>query len=97
MYVGMCSDVPVFPYKEVRNRFKFLSLLTSKEAIEALNHVRAECGRVACMHLFHHSGVTKHLRLEEFQQAQSQATMMVHIYYINTYACIHLSLCTYVH
>ena len=77
--VGMCSDVPAFPYKQVRNRFKFLSLLTSKEAIEALNHVRAECGRVACMHLFHHSGVTKHLRLEEFQQAQSQATMMVHM------------------
>ena len=97
MYVGMCSDVPVFPYKEVRNRFKFLSLLTSKEAIEALNHVRAECGRVACMHLFHHSGVTKHLRLEEFQQAQSQATMMVHIYYINTCACIHISICIYVY
>ena len=76
-YVGMCSDVPAFPFKQVRNHFKFLSLLTSKEAIEALNHVRAECGRVASMHLFHHSGVTKHLRLEEFQQAQSQATMMV--------------------
>ena len=77
IYTGMCSDVPAFPFKQVHNHFKFLSLLTSKEAIEALNHVRAECGRVANMHLFHHSGVTKHLRLEEFQQAQSQATMMV--------------------
>ena len=93
VYVGMCSDVPGFPYKEVRNRFKFLSLLTSKEAIEALNHVRAECGRVAYMHLFHHSGVTKHLRLEEFQQAQSQATMMVHMYY--TYVYVYMYACIY--
>ena len=99
----MCSDVPAFPYKEVRNRFKFLSLLTSKEAIEALNHVRAECGRVATLHLFHHSGVTKHLRLEEFQQAQSQATMMVGLYSVyQPYAIysIHTCMCinkTYMH
>ena len=89
----MCSDVPAFPFKQVRNHFKFLSLLTSKEAIEALNHVRAECGRVATMHLFHHSGVTKHLRLEEFQQAQSQATMMVCnilCMYIRTYMHVHI-------
>ena len=96
--IGMCSDVPAFPFKQVRNHFKFLSLLTSKEAIEALNHVRAECDRVATIHLFHHSGVTKHLRLEEFQQAQSQATMMVRMYiitcvhtqhaYVRTYVCV---------
>ena len=30
-YVGMCSDVPAFPYTKVRNRFKFLSLFTSNE------------------------------------------------------------------
>ena len=72
--------MPAFLYKEVRNRFKFLSLLTSNEAIEAINHIRAKCGQVANLHLFHHSGVTKHLRLEDFQQAQSQATMMVGLY-----------------
>ena len=92
----MCSDVPAFPFKQVRNHFKFLSLLTSKEAIEALNHVRAECDRVATMHLFHHSGVTKHLRLEEFQQAQSQATMMVRMYIITYVHTQHAYVRTYV-
>ena len=82
----MCPEVPSFPFKQIRNRFKFLSLLTSKEAIDALNHVRTECGRVVSMHLFHHSGVTKHLKLEEFQLAQSQATIQV-------CACVCVCLC----
>ncbi|XP_065895241.1 dynein axonemal heavy chain 1-like isoform X2 [Dysidea avara] len=82
---GMCPEVPSFPYKQIRNRFKFLSLLTSKEAIDALSHVRTECGRVVSMHLFHHSGVTKHLKLEEFQQAQSQATIQVQTYLKETW------------
>ena len=86
--IGMCPEVPSFPFKQIRNRFKFLSLLTSKEAIDALNHVRTECGRVVSMHLFHHSGVTKHLKLEEFQLAQSQATIQV---------CVCVCVCLYVY
>ena len=77
----MCLDVSAFLYNEVWNLFKFLSLFTSNEAIEAINHIRAKFGQVATLlYLFHHSGVTKHLRLEDFQQAQSQATVMVGLY-----------------
>ena len=86
--LGMCPEVPSFPYKQIRNRFKFLSLLTSKEAIDSLNHVRTECGRVVSMHLFHHSGATKHLKLEEFQLAQSQATIQVCVR-----ICAHMCVC----
>ena len=90
----MCPEVPSFPYKQIRNRFKFLSLLTSKEAIDALSHVRTECGRVVSMHLFHHSGVTKHLKLEEFQQAQSQATIQV---CLCVCMCVCVCVCVHAH
>lgn len=75
--VGKCPDIPSYPFKEVRDKFQFLSLQTSTEVIKALCHVRDECGKVTDMNLFH-TGGGKHLRLEEFDQTQSQATMQVH-------------------
>ena len=74
--VGKCPDIPSYPFKEVRDKFQFLSLQTSPEVIKALCHVREECGKVTDMNLFH-TGGGKHLRLEEFDQTQSQATMQV--------------------
>lgn len=72
----MHPDVPPFPYKEVREKFLFLSLTTSLEAIKVLEHVRVECERVCFLSMFH-TGASKHLKLEEFDQAQQQATTQV--------------------
>ena len=72
----MHPDVPSFPYKEARDKFRFLSLTTSLEAIKVLEHLRVECQRVSSMVLFH-TGTSKHLKLEEYDQAQQQATTQV--------------------
>jgi hypothetical protein len=72
----MHPDVPSFPYQQAKEKFQFLSLTTSQEAIRVLEHVRVECMRVCNMALFH-TGTSKHLRLEEFDQAQQQATTQV--------------------
>lgn len=74
----MHPDVPSFPYKETREKFQFLSLTTSLEAISVLEHVRVECERVCNLALFH-TGASKHLKLEEFDQTQQQATTQVTI------------------
>ncbi len=75
----MHPDVPAFPFNEIRDKFQFLSLTTSLEAIKVLEHVRVECERVCALSLFH-TGVSKHLRLDEFDQAQLQATTQVEVY-----------------
>ena len=75
---GKHPDVPSFPLVEVRDRFKFLSLTTSPEALSVLESVREECGKVCEMSLFH-TGVSKHLKLEEFDQTQQQASMQVQL------------------
>ena len=41
-----------------------------------MEHVRVECGRVCGMSLFH-TGVSKHLKLAEFDQSQQQASVQV--------------------
>ena len=68
--------MPPFPFEEIKKKFRFLSLTTSPEAISVLEHVRVECRKVCAMSLFH-TGVSKHLKLEEFDQAQHQASMQV--------------------
>lgn len=73
---GKCPDVPSYPFKKMRERFQFLSLMTNTEVIEAMNSVRVENGKVTDMSLFH-TGGGKHLLLEEFDQTQSQATIQV--------------------
>ena len=73
---GKHSDVPPFPIERVRERLGFLCLLTSPEAIKVMEHVRVECEKVCGMTLFH-TGVSKHLKLEEFEQTQQQASTQV--------------------
>ena len=75
-YAGKYPEVPPFPFELIKKKFRFLSLTTSPEAISVLEHVRVECGKVCAMSLFH-TGVSKHLKLEEFDQAQHQASMQV--------------------
>ena len=76
IYAGKHPEVPPFPFESIKKKFRFLSLTTSSEAISVLEHVRVECGKVCAMSLFH-TGVSKHLKLEEFDQAQHQASMQV--------------------
>lgn len=83
MFVIGCVDVipvtetvseqyEVFKY----DQFAKLSLLTKVEVIQAIVKVRAECNKVTAMSLFH-VPTTKHMRLEEFEQAQAQASSQV--------------------
>ena len=75
----MHPDVPSFPFQEMREKFQFLSLTTSLEAIKVLEHVRVECEKVCTLSLFH-TGASKHLKLDEFDQTQQQATTQVCMY-----------------
>ncbi|MGH0183081.1 UNVERIFIED_CONTAM: hypothetical protein FKN15_013335 [Acipenser sinensis] len=72
-------DVPDYPFAENRKAFCFTSLLTKPETIAAASKVRAECNKVAAMSLFH-VNLTKCLRLEEFEQTQSQAYSQVQLF-----------------
>ena len=69
-------DVPDYPFDEQYDSFAFNSLLTRDEAIQAVGKVRTECNKVSGMSLFH-VPTTKHMKLEEFEQAQAQATSQV--------------------
>ena len=76
---GTHADVPSVKFRETRSRLQFLSLTSSVEALGVLEVVRVECGRVGERRLFH-TGAGKPLRLEEYDQAQLQATAQVIVY-----------------
>ncbi|KAK2170975.1 hypothetical protein NP493_1117g00049 [Ridgeia piscesae] len=68
-----------YPFDEQYDSFAFNSLLTRDEAIQAVGKVRTECNKVSGMSLFH-VPTTKHMKLEEFEQAQAQATSQVALF-----------------
>ncbi|XP_064422227.1 dynein axonemal heavy chain 1 [Latimeria chalumnae] len=72
-------EIPDFPFKENKRAFSFTSLLTRPEVINALLKVRTECNRVAAMSLFH-VNLAKCVRLEEFEQTQSQAYTQIQLF-----------------
>ena len=74
------SDVPAVKFRETRSRLQFLSLTSSVEALSVLEVVRVECGKVAGKKLFH-TGASKPLRLEEYDETQLQATSHVSYYF----------------
>nr|XP_033782541.1 dynein heavy chain 1, axonemal isoform X1 [Geotrypetes seraphini]XP_033782544.1 dynein heavy chain 1, axonemal isoform X1 [Geotrypetes seraphini]XP_033782545.1 dynein heavy chain 1, axonemal isoform X1 [Geotrypetes seraphini]XP_033782546.1 dynein heavy chain 1, axonemal isoform X1 [Geotrypetes seraphini]XP_033782547.1 dynein heavy chain 1, axonemal isoform X1 [Geotrypetes seraphini] len=74
-----CVTVPDYPFVENRATFIFNTLLTRPEVITSLCKVRAECNRVASMSLFH-STLTKCVRIEEFEQTQSQTFSQVQLF-----------------
>ena len=74
--VATHSDVPAVKFRETRSRLKFLSLMSSEEALSVMEVMRVECRAAAEKRLFH-TGTSKPLRLEEFDQAQQQATSQV--------------------
>ncbi|XP_023393798.1 dynein heavy chain 1, axonemal [Pteropus vampyrus] len=75
---GLVS-VPKYPFREQKEDFTFVSLLTRPEVITALSKVRAECNKVIAMALFH-SNLSKYSRLEEFEQIQSQTFSQVQMF-----------------
>ncbi|XP_058416307.1 dynein axonemal heavy chain 1 isoform X1 [Diceros bicornis minor] len=75
---GLVS-VPKYPFREQKEDFTFVSLLTRSEVITALSKVRAECNKVTAMSLFH-SNLSKYSRLEEFEQIQSQTFSQVQMF-----------------
>ncbi|XP_032177365.1 dynein heavy chain 1, axonemal isoform X1 [Mustela erminea] len=75
---GLVS-VPNYPFREQKEDFTFVSLLTRPEVIMALSKVRAECNKVMGMSLFH-SNLSKYSRLEEFEQIQSQTFSQVQMF-----------------
>lgn len=74
-----CLDLPEYPYDEQYDKFAFNSLLTREESINALVKVGTECNKVASMSLFH-VPMPKYMRLEEFEQTQSQNTSQTALY-----------------
>ena len=76
LYIATHPDVPAVKFHETRSRLQFLSLTSSVEALAVLEVMRVECGKVAGKRLFH-TGASKPLRLEEYDQTQLQATSYV--------------------
>ena len=74
--LGMYPDIPVYNFDDKFRNFSFRSLLTLGEVIQALVKVRTECNKVAVMTLFQ-APITKSMKLEEFEQAQGQASSQV--------------------
>ena len=74
--LGFVADVPEYRFEEKYHRFSFKSLLTMPEILTALAKVKSECNKVAGMSLFQ-IPITKSMRLEEFEQAQGQASSHV--------------------
>ncbi|XP_008850074.1 dynein heavy chain 1, axonemal [Nannospalax galili] len=75
---GLVS-IPKYPFREQKEDFTFVTLLTRPEVITALSKVRAECNKVTSMLLFH-SSLSKYSRLEEFEQIQSQTIFQVQMF-----------------
>ncbi|XP_043932324.1 dynein axonemal heavy chain 1 [Protopterus annectens] len=71
--------VPKYSFAEKKHAFEFKSLLTRPEVISALSKVHAECNKAAAMSLFHVT-LTKSIRLEEFEQTQSQSYAQVQLF-----------------
>ncbi|KAM8930485.1 dynein axonemal heavy chain 1 isoform 1-T1 [Pelodytes ibericus] len=72
-------DVPDYHFTKNRASFTFKTLLTRSEVIRSLCKVHVECNKVTTMSLFH-STLTKCIRLEEFEQTQSQTFSQVQLF-----------------
>ncbi|XP_025927284.1 dynein heavy chain 1, axonemal [Apteryx rowi] len=76
--------IPDYPFDEQRAHFSFVSLLTRPEVILALTQVQDECNKAATMSLFH-STLAKQVRLEEFEQIQTQTFTQVQMFLKDTW------------
>uniref|UniRef100_UPI00398EE5C8 dynein axonemal heavy chain 1 isoform X2 n=1 Tax=Pristiophorus japonicus TaxID=55135 RepID=UPI00398EE5C8 len=80
-------QLPDYPFSQNRKAFSFHTILTKPEVIKALCNIHAECNKVAAMSLFFVT-LIKGVRLEEFEQIQSQAHAQIQLFlsdsWINT-------------
>jgi hypothetical protein len=72
---GCISEVPFYDFDKQFYNFSFVSLLTRKESIDALNKSRVECNRVSAMSMFQIPN--KYMKIEEFEQTQTQQIAQV--------------------
>jgi hypothetical protein len=72
---GCISEVPFYDFDKQFYNFSFVSLLTRKESIDALNKSRVECNRVSSMSMFQIPN--KYMKVEEFEQTQTQQIAQV--------------------
>ena len=78
LYKGTCSDVPEYPFKSLvaRTRFRH-TLVPHRESVQAMEYVRDECNKVSFNMCLFYVPTPKPMRVEDFEQAQSQATYHV--------------------
>ncbi|XP_077969677.1 dynein axonemal heavy chain 1-like isoform X2 [Styela clava] len=76
---GCVDDISEYDFEDQRDSFAFNSLWTRVEAIVASCKVHAECNKVKVMSLFN-TTLTKSMKLEEFEQTQSQAYTQVQLF-----------------
>ena len=87
MCAGRWPDVPEYNYKELLARMKFRhTLAPHTESVRAMEHVRAECNRVSFNMCLFYVPTPKPLRLEDFEQSQSQATAHVSHHFLSSWA-----------
>ena len=78
-------DVPQYNFKQLLERMRFRHTLTPHpESIYSMVQVRAECNRVSFNMCLFFVPTPKAMRLDDFEQSQSQATS-------------HVSPCTYIY
>ena len=78
---GCIIEVPEYDFDSQYYNFSFVSLLTRKESIDALSRVKVECNRVSSMSMFQIPN--KHMKLDEFEQTQTQQISQVDQVYSN--------------
>ncbi|CAF1149286.1 unnamed protein product [Adineta steineri] len=80
-----CIGIPEYSFNDVFDRFKFISLLTSKSAIDALKLVRTECDYVINNLSLLQKNFPKHVKLDEFESMQVNQTSTTHMYLTDTW------------
>lgn len=72
-------EIPKYDFDMMFDKFSSLSMLTKPEAISALCKAQYECMEVRSKSMFH-VPISKHMRLEEFEQTQSMMTVQVALF-----------------
>lgn len=78
---GCISEVPEYDFDTQFYNFSFVSLLTRKEAIDALSKVKFECNKVNGIGITNPMSLfqipNKYMKLDEFEQTQNQQISQV--------------------
>lgn len=72
-------DIPLYDFDNIFQSFSSKSMLTKPEAIMAIRKCQYECLKVRSKSIFHVS-LSKHMRIEEFEQTQFMVISQVSIF-----------------